>query len=223
MRGGKFDLAIAIALTPIIGTGLVLTDQIGRLLFYGVPPEFLELDAYKILLSSVSMLLMGSTIFYLGSTFYEQEDSSPLSRFFFHLLFATVVTAPFWLGDFEFGRPVSLPSVGFIFLTGVVLFGIERWLKRDKKEGVKEQISDWSLISFFGSLMVLAATITHGYLSERDRTSLTFLAGSNNAVVSRAGDLLIVKTYDPTTKAFDKDRTKLVSSEGAVLETRKID
>ena len=52
MERGKFDLAIAIALVPILGTGLVLINQLGRLMFYGVPFELLELDRRPPALSS---------------------------------------------------------------------------------------------------------------------------------------------------------------------------
>lgn len=37
MATRKFDLAITIALVPVLGTGLVLMNQLGRYLYYGVP------------------------------------------------------------------------------------------------------------------------------------------------------------------------------------------
>ena len=80
MERGKFDLAIAIALVPILGTGLVLINQLGRLMFYGVPFELLELDAYKILISSLSMLFMGTAVCYVGATFYDPLDRPEFCR-----------------------------------------------------------------------------------------------------------------------------------------------
>ncbi|PZQ32501.1 MAG: hypothetical protein DI562_03340 [Stenotrophomonas acidaminiphila] len=223
MGARKFDLAIAIALVPILGTGLVLINQLGRLLFYGVPPEFLELDAYKILISSVSMVLMGATVCFLGATFYSSEDSSVGSRFTFHLIFASALTAPFWLSDLDLQRPISWPALTMVILTGIGFFFIERWIKRRKKTGSLENISDWSLVIFFGLIFVLFATTAHGYLAEEDRVSFTFIANSNDVVVGRAGELLIVKTYNSEHRSFNRDVTKLVASEGVVLETRTLD
>lgn len=223
MERGKFDLAIAIALVPILGTGLVLINQLGRLMFYGVPFELLELDAYKILISSLSMLFMGTAVCYVGATFYDPRESPLPVRLLFHLIFAAAVTSPFWLSDLDFDRPISWPGVILVVLTGMIIFGIDYWLKREKEANPKERLSNWLLTTFFGSLLVLGIATTHGYLAERDRVSFPFLGDSDEAVVGKVGDLLIVETYDRERRTFDTDRTKLVSSEGATLVTRTIE
>jgi len=218
----RFDLAIAIALVPILGTGLVLMDQLGRFIFYGVPPELLEVDAYKILISGLATLFLGTAVCYLAATFYDSRDASAAVRFFFHLIFAAAVTAPFWMGDLDLDRPISWPSVALIALAGTTFFCIERWLKRERAISTQERVAGWSLVTFAGSLFIIGATTAHGYLAERDRRSFTFLAKTNDVVVARAGDTLILKQFDPAHLTFDRDQTKLVNSDGAVLEVRKI-
>jgi hypothetical protein len=216
----KVDLALAVALVPVLGTGLVLVNQLGRYFYYGVPPEMLELDAYKVLVSSLSMFFIGSTLLYVGASFYDSRGSRTWHRLGFHLLFAAILTAPFWLK--EVGRSLTSAWLALLFVafTAAVMFGVERRFKRGATD-TSDQLSGWSLVAFFSSLLILIATCAHGYLSERDRTSYTFVESSNDAVVGRLGDLLILKTYDPTHRTFERDRTVLVSVERSlVLETR---
>jgi hypothetical protein len=218
MMKGKFDLAIAVALVPVLGTGLVLMNQLGRYSYYGIPPELLELDAYKVLVSSLSMLFIGSALFYVGSTLYDAAGPRAWHRIIFHILFAAALTVPFWYRDYA----DPWQSVPFVLFTAGVMFGVERWL-RHKVESPRDQFSGWSLVAFFSSLLVLAATCAHGYLSEKDRTTHTFVASSNEAVVGRVGDLLILKTYDPVNNVFVHERTRLVNVETSIiLEVRSV-
>lgn len=220
MSKRKLDLALAVALVPVLGTGLVLMNQLGRYFYYGVPPEMLELDAYKVLISSLSMVFIGSTLLYVGATFFDSRGSRTWHRIGFHLLFAAILTAPFWLK--EIGRSHTSAALASLFVafTAAVMFGVERMLKRNASDPI-DQLSGWSLVAFFSSLLILIATCTHGYLSERDRTFYTFVGSSNDAVVGRVGDLLILKAYDPIHRTFDRDRTVLVSvQKSLVLETR---
>lgn len=223
MTTGKFDLAIAVALVPVLGTGLVLMNQLGRYFFYGVPPELLELDAYKVLVSSLSMLFLGASLLYLGATLYDSSGEQGRPRLTFHLLFAAALTGPFWANDLDWRHSVSWATVGFVGFTGSVFFGAERWLRRERVAKLQERVSGWALTVFFASLLVLAATCAHGYLAEQDRTSHTFLAATDDAVVGRVGGLLIIKTYDPKVGTFNRQLTKLVSVEEViVLEVRSI-
>lgn len=183
----------------------------------------LELDAYKVLISSLSMLFIGLALLYVGATFYNSAGSRAWQRMAFHLIFAVVLTAPFWYKEIDRSHPIPWLAVLFVIFTGAVMFGAERWLHREAVVSPSERLSGWALVAFFSSLLVLLATCGHGYLSERDRTFHTFVAASNDAVVGRVGDLLILKTYDPERKIFVHERTKLLSVEASlVLETRTV-
>src|ERR1700741_5127663 len=168
MTKGKFDLAIAVALVPLLGTGLVLMNQLGRYLYYGVPPEMLELDAYNVLFTSLSMLFIGSALLYAGATLYDASGTRAWQRMCFHLIFATILTAPFWYKEVDRSHSIPWPAVVFAIFTGTVTFGAERWLRR-KAKSRSDQLSGWALAAFFTSLFVLVATCGHGYLSERDK------------------------------------------------------
>lgn len=223
MTTRKFDLAIAIALVPILGTGLVLMNQLGRFFYYGVPPEMLEMDAYKVLTSTLSMIFIGTALLYAGATLYDSTGSRVWERMVFHLCFAAMLTAPFWFEDLDWNRSVSWAAVAFVVFTGLVMFGAERWLRREAGAEPRERLSGWALIAFFASVLVLAATCTHGYLAERDRTSYTFVGTSNDAVVGRLGNMLILKTYDVERRTFVREHTKLLSvQDSLVLETRTV-
>lgn len=218
----KFDLALAIALVPVLGTGLVLMNQLGRYFYYGIPPEMLELDAYKVLISSLSMVFIGCALLYVGATFYDSRGSRIWHRIGFHLLFAAILTAPFWLKEIGRSHASAWLALLFVAFTAAVMFGVELMLKRGATD-TSDQLSGWSLVAFFSSLLILIATCTHGYLSERDRPSYTFVGSSNDAVVGRVGDLLILKAYDPIHQTFERDRTVLVSVEKSlVLVTRTV-
>jgi len=219
----KFDLAIAVALIPILGTGLVLMDQLGRFLFYGIPAELLEIDAYKVLVSSLSMIVVGCALLYAGASFYDPAGQKPAVRLVFHLGFAAALTSPFWARDVQFGARVSIPTVAFVLFTGGVFFSTERWLRQHRTLRGRERLSGLGLICCLLTILVFLATLTHGYLGERDRTSFTFVAGSNDAFVGRTGELLILKGYDPRTRCFVRARTKLVTVESALtMEQRSV-
>lgn len=219
----KFDLAIAVALIPILGTGLVLMDQLGRFFFYGIPAELLELDAYKILISSLSMIIVGCALLYAGASFYEPAGQKPAVRLIFLLGFAAVLTSPFWLRDIRFRAPISIPTVAFVLFTGGVLFCTERWLRQHRTLFGRERLSGLGLICCLLTILIFLATLTHGYLTERNRTSFTFVTGSNDAFIARTGELLILKGYDPHTRCFVRTRTKLIAIESALtLEQRSI-
>lgn len=198
-------------------------NQLGRFFYYGVPPEMLEMDAYKVLTSSLSMPFIGTALLYAGATLYDSAGPRVPERMVFHLCFAAMLTAPFWLEDFDWNSSVSWVAVGFVVFTGLVMFGTERWLRREAEAEPQERLSGWALIAFFASVLVLVATCAHGYLAERDRTSFTFVGTSNDAVVGRLGDMLILKTYDVERRTFVRERTKLLSVEDSlVLETRTV-
>lgn len=217
MNTRKFDLAVAIALVPILGTGLVLMNQLGRFFYYGVPPELLELDAYKVLISSLSMLFVGIALLYLGTALYDSAGSRAWQRLLFYMVFAAALTSAFWLKDLSWNRSISWPSVVFVTFTGLVMFGAERWLGREARAAPLERVSGWALTAFFVSMLGLSATCAHGYLAERDRTSFTFVGNSDDAVVGRSGDFLILKTYDAERKMFVRERTKLLSVQSSII------
>lgn len=223
MKAPRFDLAIAIALVPVLGTGLVLMNQLGRFSYYGVPAEMLEIDAYKVLISSLSMFFVGTALLFTGATLYDSGGSRWWERLTFGVFFAAALTAAFWVRDLDWHRPVSWATVVFVAFTGLVIFGAERWARRESSLGPLERISGWALTAFFGSLLVLSATFAHGYLAERDRKTFTFVENSDDAVVGRSGDLLILKTYDGAQGKFQQERTKFLRmDDSTVLVTRTI-
>lgn len=219
----KFDLAVAVALIPILGTGLVLTDQLGRFLYYGIPMELLEIDAYKVLISSFSMIVIGCALIYAGARFYDPVGQRAAERLVFHLGFASVLTSPFWIPDLHFGARISVPTVAFVLFTAGVFFATERWLRQHRKLNGRERLSGAGLIGCLLTILIFLATLVHGYLGERDRTSFTFIAGSNDAFVGRTGDILILKGYDPSTRCFVRTQTKLITiGSGLAMEQRSV-
>jgi hypothetical protein len=169
------------------------------------------------------MIVVGSALLYAGASYYDSTGQKPAVRLAFHLGFAVVLTLPFWVSGVQLGAPISVPTVAFVLLTGVVLFSTERWVRQHRTLHGRERLSGLGLICCLLTILVFLATLTHGYLGERDRRSFTFVAGSNDALVGRTGELLILKSYDPHTRCFVRTRTKLVAIESALtMEQRSI-
>jgi hypothetical protein len=218
----RLDTVIAAGLIPMVGTGVVLMDQVGRFLFLNIPLEMLEVDAYKILVSSISVLFIGAATIYTGASLYESRDYSHPLRIVFHIFLAAVLTAPFWMTDVSWNRPISWPSIFFVAFTALVMFGVERWLRREAIVSTQERISGWALTLFFASLLVMSGTVAHGYLAEGDRTTYTFISATNDAVVGRIGSILILKTFDEKRDTFS-GQTKLMPVVNVTsLETRQV-
>jgi hypothetical protein len=223
MEQNKFDLAIGVALIPVLGTGLVLINQVGRFLFYGIPLELLELDAYKVLVSGVSMLLIGLALVYTGATLHSLAGTRWWERLAFNLGFAVILTASFWAKDLHWGWSVSWATVVFVGFVGGVFYAVERWLRRHAPSSAQERIAGWALVASLSCGLLLVAALAFGVVAERDRTLFSFISHTNDAVVAKSGDLLIVKTYDSDRHEFDHEQTKLVTIDGQViLESRTV-
>lgn len=107
----KVDLAIAVALAPIIGSGVVLIYQLARFLFYVVPAELLELDGYKILIRDVSTIFVGTAMLFAATTLYGPVGNKPAVRFLFHFAFAAAITALLWVRDVASERLFQFPRI----------------------------------------------------------------------------------------------------------------
>jgi hypothetical protein len=221
MEQSKFDLAIGVALIPLLGTGLVLSNQFGRLLYYGIPPEMLELDAYKVMVSGGSMLLLGLALIYTAATIHNLAGDRWWERLAANIGFATVLTSAFWVKDLRWAQPISWAIVLLVVATGAVFYNVERWLRRNAPASPQERIAGWAMVAFLTSLFLLAATFFLGAISERDRTMFPFIGQTNDAVVAKSGDLLIIKHYDPNKHEFDRSNTTLLVVDGRLdLEER---
>lgn len=227
-RRMKWDLAAAVAVLTILGPGLVTMHQVGRYAYYDIPFELLEINAYQLLTSGLSLLFAVASTVFLATTLVNGSEApkARAERLARRMVLAGLLSMPIWVEDFEWGGEVSWPTVGLIGLIGWGLWGVESVLakRRPRGEPVGDRIGRWAHAAFVSALAILVLAVAHGYQTERGRTHYTFVAATERAIIGKFGDSLITKEYDPRTRRFKPSRTVLVIVEDTlVLEGRRID
>lgn len=201
-------------------------DQVGRYLYYDIPLEFLEIDAYKLITSSLTLLFAVTSTAYFTTTILGDEGPPKdfAGRVVFHGILGAAVTVPLWLPTLDWKHDVSWPMVVLVGLAGVPTWLASKALGRRRRGiGLSERVAGWAIASFAVLVGVCMLTVGHGYKAEESRTQFAFLEKTQRAVVGRMGDLLIAKEYDPASKGFRQGRVILINVEDtAVLDVREL-
>lgn len=220
-RGLQLSEGYLLALLPLVGIAIVAVHQMGQYQFYGVPLELLELDTVKIILSGMTLSLYGAAGIYAVTLVYDKVAPPGALRIFNHLAIAAFITMPFWIGGMDFKAPLSWPTIIFVVFCASVTTFAERQLRRIKRADSQlpstQQIGPVAALVFWVGLLILVATWVHGGIWARDRPERTFIEGTDQIVVGRAGDALIVKEYDPAKRSIDTNRTALVKGDKTIV------
>lgn len=223
-KGFRLSEGFVLALFPLFGIAVIAFHQLGRHFFYGIPLEFFELDTAKVILSAAPFTLYGLAIVYSVALLYDSTPA-PSSKWrpLGHLFLAGFVTVPFWIGSLGVGAEFSWPTIALIAFFAACTWAAEHFWKKLVNKGPKaRRVEALAGISLAIGALVLIGAFTHGAILARDQASRTFIGGTNQIVVLRSGDLLITKTYEPSSRSLVADRTALVLvSDVTMLESRK--
>ena len=215
-----------VALLPVFGIALTSVNQIGRLSFYEVPYELMELSTVGTLLSAIALTITSAAGLLSVAIAYTRDLQTWWHRAFHHIVLASMLTAPFWAKTLNLGTSVSWPT--FIFIAALASAGYmtESYYRSvksgsDSTRDLQERIEKAVHVVLMLGLLTLAGSFTHGYYYARESPMRLFIQGTNDLVAGSFNGHLVIKRYDPLIGSIDKRRTALLSPNARLeLETR---
>lgn len=205
-----------LAFAPLAGILISYFYQIGRYTFYNASFDLIELSTPKIIVASISVLMISSayTISWLSTL--RKDGRWKLPGIIGHILYNSILTASFW---FRTDRTISGILASFLICVVVATVGTY-WLQRtvtkwNDTDSLGGHIMGRYLCFVYIFFMFALLSAYSGYSNANTESHLAIF-GSNSVVVGTFNGNFVTKGFDPQSGEIEKVTTTVVSPSGNV-------
>ncbi len=222
---GSYEKYI-LALLPLFGVALTTLHQIGRLTFYEVPLDLMQLSTVSTVLSAIALTITTCAALLSVTIVYTRELQSWWYRFLQQILLAVMITAPFWLKNISLRDDISWSTVLFVLALATAGYMAENYYRavksgNDSVEDTQRRLERAIHVALALGLVTVAGSFIHGYYHARDTSERLFVKATNDLVAGSFNGHLVLKRYDPRTRSIVESSTSLLSPGARLdLETR---
>ena len=198
-----------LALAPVAGVLSSYFYQVGRYTFYSVPYDLIELSTPRIIVASVSVLMISSVYAVSWLSNIREDGRWKLPGIIGHITYNSILTGAFWFrAD---GTVSEMIPVIILCITGTTVgtYWLQRTITRWTDRGGGRILSRYLCAVYLFFVFALLAAYS-GYSNASGDSHLA-IVGSNSVVGGTFNGNIVTKGYEPKSGEIEADVTTIVS------------
>ncbi|WP_062351274.1 hypothetical protein [Pseudoxanthomonas mexicana] len=199
-----------LAFAPLAGILISYFYQIGRYAFYDASFELIELSTPKIIVASISVLVVSSAYAISWLSNAREDGRWKLPGILGHVFYNAVLTVSFWFRTDRTGAEILLSLIICVVVGTIGTYWLQhtvmRW--RDADGGGGRILSRYFCVVYLFFMFALLSAYS-GYSNANSQRHLV-IAGSSSVVVGTFNGSLVTKSFDQKSGVIEPDTTILV-------------